>query len=96
MVHCSYFADHFENQLLMGAIAQDAIGWNPIGGWRIEAGGATGGCAVQAAALSVASGVYDYSIILGWEKMSQVSTQQGTEFIALASDTDFDFEAGGN
>lgn len=59
MVHCSYFADHFENQLLMGAIAQDAIGWNPIGGWRIEAGGATGGCAVQAAALSVASGVYD-------------------------------------
>jgi len=43
----------------MGAIAQDAIGWNPIGGWRIEAGGATGGCAVQAAILSVASGIYD-------------------------------------
>lgn len=28
--------------------------------------------------------------------MSQVSTNQGTEFIALASDTDFDFEVGGN
>jgi len=28
--------------------------------------------------------------------MSQVATQQGTEFIALASDTDFDFEVGGN
>jgi len=28
--------------------------------------------------------------------MSMVSTNQGTEFIALASDTDFDFETGGN
>lgn len=96
IIQASYFADHFEAQLLMGAIAQDAIGFNPMAGWRIEAGGATGGCAVQAAALAVASGLYDYSIVLGWEKMSQVSTNQGTEFIALASDTDFDFEAGGN
>ena len=96
LIQASYFADHFEGQLLFGAIAQDAIGWNPIGGWRIEAGGATGGCAVQAAALAVGSGVYDYSIILGWEKMSMVSTNQGTEFIAHASDTDFDFEVGGN
>ena len=95
-VQSAYFADHFEAQLLMSSIVQDAIGWNPVGGWRIEAGGATGGCAVQAAAMAVASGVYDYAIVLGWEKMSMVSTPQGTEFIALASDTDFDFEQGGN
>ena len=96
IVQSAYFADHFEAQLLMSSIVQDAIGWNPVGGWRIEAGGATGGCAVQAASLAVASGVYDYAIVLGWEKMSMVSTAQGTEFIALASDTDFDFEQGGN
>lgn len=96
IVQSAYFADHFEAQLLMSSIVQDAIGWNPMGGWRIEAGGATGGCAVQAAALAVASGVYDYAIVLGWEKMSMVSTSQGTEIIALASDTDFDFEQGGN
>ena len=96
LVQSAYFSDHFEAQLLMSSIVQDAIGWNPMGGWRIEAGGATGGCAVQAAAMAVASGVYDYAIVLGWEKMSMVSTPQGTEFIALASDTDFDFEQGGN
>lgn len=96
IVQSGYFADHFEAQLLMSSIVQDAIGWNPMGGWRIEAGGATGGCAVQAASLAVASGVYDYAIVLGWEKMSMVSTAQGTEIIALASDTDFDFEQGGN
>ena len=96
LVQSAYFSDHFEAQLLMSSIVQDSIGWNPVGGWRIEAGGATGGCAVQAAAMAVASGVYDYAIVLGWEKMSMVSTAQGTEFIALASDTDFDFEQGGN
>ena len=96
LVQSAYFSDHFEAQLLMSSIVQDSIGWNPVGGWRIEAGGATGGCAVQAAAMAVASGVYDYAIVLGWEKMSMVSTPQGTEFIALASDTDFDFEQGGN
>jgi acetyl-CoA C-acetyltransferase len=95
-VQSAYFSDHFESQVLMSSIVQDAIGWNPMAGWRIEAGGATGGCAVQAAAMAVASGVYDYAIVLGWEKMSMVSTAQGTEFIALASDTDFDFEQGGN
>ena len=96
LVQSAYFSDHFEAQVLMSSIVQDSIGWNPVGGWRIEAGGATGGCAVQAAAMAVASGVYDYAIVLGWEKMSMVSTAQGTEFIALASDTDFDFEQGGN
>ncbi len=96
LVQSAYFSDHFEAQVLMSAIAQDTIGWNPTGGWRIEAGGATGGSAVQAASMAVASGVYDYALVLGWEKMSMVSTPQGTEFIALASDTDFDFELGGN
>jgi len=96
LVQSAYFSDHFEAQMLMSSIVQDSIGWNPVGGWRIEAGGATGGSAVQAASLAVASGVYDYAIVLGWEKMSMVSTAQGTEFIALASDTDFDFEQGGN
>jgi len=96
LVQSAYFSDHFEAQVLMSSIAQDTIGWNPTGGWRIEAGGATGGSAVQAASMAVASGVYDYALVLGWEKMSMVSTPQGTEFIALASDTDFDFEQGGN
>jgi acetyl-CoA C-acetyltransferase len=96
LVQSAYFSDHFEAQVLMSAIAQDTIGWNPTGGWRIEAGGATGGSAVHAASMAVASGVYDYALVLGWEKMSMVSTPQGTEFIALASDTDFDFELGGN
>lgn len=95
-VQSAYFSDHFEDQLLMSAIVQAAIGWNPAAGWRVEAGGATGGCAVQAAAMAIASGIYDYAIVLGWEKMSMVSTPQATEFIALAADQTWDFSQGGN
>jgi acetyl-CoA C-acetyltransferase len=95
-VQSAYFSDHFEDQLLMSAVVQGAIGWNPDAGWRVEAGGATGGCAMQAAAMAIASGVYDYAIVLGWEKMSMVSTPQATEFIALAADQVFDFSQGGN
>jgi acetyl-CoA C-acetyltransferase len=95
-VQSAYFSDHFEDQLLTSAIVQAAIGWNPAAGWRVEAGGGTGGCAVQAAAMAVASGVYDYAIVLGFEKMSMVSTPQATEFIALAADQTFDFSQGGN
>jgi acetyl-CoA C-acetyltransferase len=95
-VQSAYFSDHFEDQLLMSAVVQAAIGWNPTAGWRVEAGGATGGCAVHAAAMSIASGIYDYAIVLGWEKMSMVTTPQATEFIALAADQTFDFGQGGN
>ncbi len=91
----SYFSDHFERQLLFGAIIRDYLGFNPIQSVRIEGGGATGGLGLKAGYEMVKSGNASLALVIGFEKMSEVSTSKGNEFIALASDTDFDFPVGG-
>ena len=91
----SYFSDHFLRQLKAGSMVQDYLGLCPKPSKRIEAGGATGGVAFQSGWEAVASGRYDVCVVYGWETMSHVNTWKGNEFIALASDTNFDYPVGG-
>ncbi len=91
----SYFSDHFARQLKAAIMVQDYLGMNPKGSVRIEWGGATGGECFQAAYEAVASGRMDVCLAAGFETMSRVATWKGNEFIALASDTNFDFPLGG-
>ena len=62
---------------------------------RVEGGGATGGLCFQSAWEAVASGRMNCCLAFGFETMSRVNTWKGNEFIALASDTNFDFPVGG-
>src|SRR3989475_3896936 len=91
----SYFSDHFTRQLKAGAMVQDYVGLCPKPHVRIEGGGATGGLCFQQAWESVASGRFEVAAAMGFETMSHVETAKGNEFIALASDTNFDFPVGG-
>jgi acetyl-CoA C-acetyltransferase len=91
----SYFSDHFTRQLKAASMVQDYLGLNPKGSVRIEWGGATGGECFQAAYEAVASGRMEVCLAAGFETMSRVATWKGNEFIALASDTNFDFPLGG-
>ena len=91
----AYFSDHFSRQLKAASMVQDYLGLNPKGSVRIEWGGATGGECFQAAYEAVASGRMDVCLAAGYETMSRVATWKGNEFIALASDTNFDFPLGG-
>jgi acetyl-CoA C-acetyltransferase len=91
----SYFSDHFLRQLKAGAMVQDYLGLCPKPSKRVEGGGATGGLCFQAAWEAVASGRMDVCVAMGWETMSRVETWKGNEFIALASDTNFDYPIGG-
>src|SRR5207247_6449422 len=91
----SYFSDHFTFQLKAGAMVQDFVGLCPKPNVRIEGGGATGGLCFQQAWESVASGRFEVVAAMGFETMSHVETAKGNEFIALASDTNFDFPVGG-
>jgi acetyl-CoA C-acetyltransferase len=91
----SYFSDHFSRQLKAGSMVVDFLGLNPRGSVRIEWGGATGGECIQAAWEAIASGRMDVCVSVGYETMSRVETWKGNEFIALASDTNFDFPLGG-
>jgi acetyl-CoA C-acetyltransferase len=92
---CSYFSDHFTRQLKAGAMVQDYLGLCPRPSRRIEGGGATGGLCFQSAWEAVASGRMEVCLAMGFETMSRVNTWKGNEFIALASDTNFDYPVGG-
>ncbi len=91
----SYFSDHFARQLMAGIMVQDYLGLLPKPNHRVEGGGATGGICFQEAWKSVASGQMDVALAYGFETMSHVQTWKGNEFIALASDTSFDYPVGG-
>lgn len=91
----SYFSDHFTRQLKAASMVQDYLGLNPKPSRRVEGGGATGGLCFQSAWEAVASGRMDVCVAFGFETMSRVSTWKGNEFIALASDTNFDYPIGG-
>jgi acetyl-CoA C-acetyltransferase len=91
----SYFSDHFTGQLKAGAMVQDFVGLCPKPNVRIEGGGATGGLCFQTAVQAVASGRLDVCAAMGFETMSTVETWKGNDFIALASDTRFDYPLGG-
>ncbi|MSM38855.1 MAG: thiolase domain-containing protein [Geobacter sp.] len=92
---CSYFSDHFTRQPMAGAMVQDYLGLCPKPSRRVEGGGATGGLCFQAAWEAVASGRMEVCLAMGFETMSRVNTWKGNEFIALASDTNFDYPVGG-
>ncbi len=91
----SYFSDHFNRQLMGGAMTTDYLGLCPKHNKRIEGGGATGGLNFQAGWEAVSSGRFDIVLSFGWETMSHVNTWKGNEFIALASDVSFDYPVGG-
>ena len=91
----SYFSDHFARQLKAASMVQDFLGLNPRDSRRIEWGGATGGQAIQSGWETIASGRNDVCLVAGFETMSHVETWKGNEFIALASDTNFDYPVGG-
>jgi acetyl-CoA C-acetyltransferase len=91
----SYFSDHFQRQLMAGIMVQDYLGLTPKPSKRVEGGGATGGLAFQTGYEEVASGRMDVCAVYGFETMSHVNTWKGNEFIALASDTNFDYPVGG-
>jgi acetyl-CoA C-acetyltransferase len=91
----SYFSDHLNQQLCMGWIVQDYLGLHRKPGYRVEAGGSTPMDALINAYYLIKSGHYDLILVPGWEWMSEVDTATTNEFIASASDTDWDFTVGG-
>lgn len=92
----SYFSDHFDKQLKAGAIFHDNIGMCPKPNVRVEGGGGTGGLAIRNAYAYIKAGLCDSMIIFGSENMGrQVPSDVAQQFIALASDTDWEVQVAG-
>jgi acetyl-CoA C-acetyltransferase len=88
------FADHFQDQLLCEAKVHDYLGLDPLFNVGIKTGGATGGSALLAGATTVASGLSDCSLVLGWERMDEVNTWTGNYYISTAACKDFETRLG--
>jgi acetyl-CoA C-acetyltransferase len=84
------FADHFQDQLLCEAKVHDYLGLDPLPNIGVKTGGATGGSTVLAGATTVASGMSDCTLVLGWERMDEVKTWTGNYYIATAACKDFE------
>ncbi len=84
-------APQLSHQAHLGALIADFAGLTGIEAYAIEAAGASGGAALRAGYLAVASGQVDVALVVGVEKFTdQVGSTVET---ALASAGDSDYEA---
>lgn len=78
----------------LGPLLADAAGLLPAEAWKIEAACASGGAAVRAAAMAVASGACDVAVAVGVEKMTDAPADRVTAGLATAADQDFESSHG--
>lgn len=84
-------APQLSKQAHLGALIADFAGLNGIEALTVESAGASGGAALRAGALAVASGQADVALVVGIEKYSD---KIGTDIdAALATAGDSDYEA---
>ena len=88
------FADHFQDQLLCEAKIHDYLGLDPLYNIGVKTGGATGGSAVLAGAMAIASGYGNCVLVTGWERMDEVDTRTGNFYISTAACKDFETRMG--
>ena len=74
----------------LATLVADAAGLLPVEALKVEAACASGGAALRAACLAVASGAHDYVLAVGVEKMTDLLTDGVTAALATAADADYE------
>jgi len=80
----------FNGQEHLASLIPDYLGKKNIPATRVESACASGGLAVRTAFLEVASGMSDYSLAIGVEKMTDISGSMATYALATAADQDYE------
>lgn len=75
----------FVEQEHLGALIADFAGLGPIPAVKIEAACGSGGAAFIEGYMAVKSGMYDYVLVTGVEKMTDVLPSKTTSILANAS-----------
>ncbi|NWF95493.1 MAG: thiolase domain-containing protein [Candidatus Thorarchaeota archaeon] len=83
-------AGRFTGQEHLGALAVDMGGLGHIPSYSVEAACASGGAAVRQAYMSILSGEHKVMLVLGCEKMSDVSQTEAMNTIGVASDWEWE------
>ncbi len=84
----------FVGQEHIGSLLADYLGVCPIPATRVESACASGGMAVRAGFIEVASGMSDIVLVSGVEKMTDVSGGGATYALATAADGDYEVYQG--
>lgn len=80
----------FNAQEHLGALVADYLGQRFVPATRVESACASGGLAVRTAYMEVASGMSQFALALGVEKMTDISGDEATYALATASDQDYE------
>lgn len=87
----SAILSHQEN---LGSLITDWIGLPGIEAMKVEAACGSGGAAVRAGIIAVASGELDSVLVMGIEKMTESAPKETTSALATAADQDHEAEMG--
>lgn len=85
------FGASFSSQTQLGALIADYANLGAVEAWTVEAADASGGAALRAGYLAVASGVLDVVVVVGVEKSTD--SIAGTRVMARNVALDADYEA---
>ncbi len=80
----------FNGQEHMAALVVDYLGQRHVPATRVESACASGGLAVKTAYMEVASGLAEYALAVGVEKMTDVDGNEATFALATAADQDYE------
>lgn len=87
-------AGQFIRQEHIASLIADHAGLVPIPSTRVEAACASGGLALRQAIIAVGSGVHDFVVAAGIEKMTDVLSEHATGALATAADQEWEVYAG--
>jgi acetyl-CoA C-acetyltransferase len=83
-------APQLSRQAHLGALLADFAGLTGIEAYTLEAGGASGGAALRAGYMAVASGQVEVALVVGVEKFSDVIGSAVDAALATISDSDYE------
>lgn len=84
----------FVGQEHLGSLVADYLGLNPVPATRVESACASGGLAFRQGFIEVASGLADLVLVIGVEKMTDVSADESTSILATAADQEYEAMSG--
>lgn len=84
----------FIGQEHLASLLSDYLGMGPIPAMRVESACASGGAAVRAGFIEVASGISDIVLVGGVEKMTDVSGDGATYALSTAADQEYEVYQG--
>ena len=86
--------DEFSIALQPSAQVHDYIGFHPKPNFRVEGACATGSMAVRTGWMNVASGLADFVLVVGVEKMTEVPTSMATDIMGRGGDATWEYPFG--